>query len=200
MSSGAEIGSKKTRSTTMGAGGRCGVMRTSSSPKTRANRLGKSAPKRPARGARTVVQISQTLQPCSTQGLLVLVRQFQSGDRQAARGGAVLPRFEQAAGTKAGQGARDLGCCAQAATALEPDASGADLDLLHQCRLAAKQVSAASYVQHQAVRRVQSDHGGEAPKILQHSRQQGRVGVRSVGNSAQGRSPRLRVSQGQAGR
>ncbi|MNX81424.1 hypothetical protein D3C86_1131110 [compost metagenome] len=149
--------------------------------------------------ARSVVQVGQTFQPGAAQGLLLLVRQLKGGDRQAAGGVAVLTRFEQAAGTEAGQGAGNLGRSGQSTAALEPSASGAGLDRLHQARLAAEQVGAAGHVQHQAMRGIQGDHGGEAAEILQHLRQQGVVGVGAVGDDAQGRGSRSRIGQGQAG-
>ncbi|MNE03632.1 hypothetical protein D3C80_961410 [compost metagenome] len=149
------------------------------------------------RCARAIVQIGQTFQTGPTQGLLLLVRQLQRRDRQGAGGGAVLARCEQAAGTEAGQGAGDLGRCGQSAAGLKPSAFSAGLDGLDQVHLAAEQMGAAGHVQHQAVRRVERDHGGEAAEILQHLRQQGGVGVRAVGDGAQGGRPRSRVGQGQ---
>ncbi|MBD3573023.1 hypothetical protein EJ082_08605 [Brevundimonas diminuta] len=60
-------------------------------------------------------------------------------------------------------------------------------------------MGAAGHIQHQAVRRIERDHGGEAAEILQHPSQQGVVEVRSMGDDAQGGGPRPRVGQGQAG-
>ena len=70
----------------------------------------------------------------------------------------------------------------------------------HQASLPAEQMGAAGDVQHQAVRRVQSDHGGETAEILKHPCQQGGVRFGSMGDSAQCGRARLGIGQGQAGR
>ncbi|MNR00748.1 hypothetical protein D3C85_1165320 [compost metagenome] len=110
------------------------------------------------------------LQSGAAQSLFLLVRQFQGGDGQTADGGAVLAFGKEPAGTEAGQGAGGLGRAGQTAATLQPGACGAGLDGLHQLRLAAEQMGAAGHVQHQAMRRVQRDHGGETAEILQHPR------------------------------
>ena len=69
----------------------------------------------------------------------------------------------------------------------------------HQSGLAAEQMSAAGDVQHQAMRRILGDHGGEAAEILHHLQKQGGIRLGPVNDGAQGRRSRPRIGQGQAG-